>query len=167
MDHSDVEDALETAEAAFRDSRDQRVETGLDIADESLVQLRKACRLLAAARTLRRENGYYTVVIEASFVAIERSLQAFLLAQGYAVSRELRYSHTEVYERAAEVNLCSEAFAARLTQLWERNRAAVYYQEAPASEAQATAMLSLADAVHNYILQASSLGHECLCSDSA
>lgn len=166
MDRSDVDEALETAEAAFREPRDQRVETGLDVGDESLVQLRKACRLLTAARTLRRENGYYTVVIEASFVAIERSLQGFLLAQGYAVSRELRYGHTEVYERAAESNLCSEAFAARLTQLWERNRAAVYYQEAPATAAQATAMLSLAEAVHEYVLQSSSLGHECRCDDS-
>jgi len=167
MDRSAVDDALETAEAAFRDARSQRVETGLDVGDESLVQLRKACRLLMAARTLRRENGYYTVVIEASFVAIERSLQAFLLAQGYAVSRELRYGHTEVYERAAESNLCSEAFAARLTQLWERNRAAVYYQETPASETQAAAMRSLAEPVHDHVRQASSLGHECLCDDSS
>lgn len=166
MDSSDAEAALKAAERTFLDTRGHRTETGLNVEDESLVQLRKACRLLAAARTLRQENGYYTVVIEASFVAIERGIQAFLLARGYAVPQDLRYGHTEVYDRAADVNLCSEDFATRLTQLWERNRAEIYYREAPASAEQADAMLNLAETIHRSILGAGSLGHECLCDES-
>jgi hypothetical protein len=163
MDDSYVEEALEAAERAFQDTRGQSVETGLDVTDDALVQLRKACRLLKAARTLRNQNGYYTVVIEASFVAIERSIQSFLLHRGYTGPEDLRYGHTEVYDSAAEVNLCSAEFAARLTQLWEQNRAEIYYREAPASAEQATAMLELATAAHQYALEFSSMTHECLC----
>jgi hypothetical protein len=152
------------AERVFQDTRGQTTETGLDISEESLVQLRKACRLITAAQTLTRQNGYYTVVIEASFVAIERSIQAFLLAQRYTTAEELRHGHTEVYHRAAEVNLCSPELATRLTQHWERNRADIYYREAPASEEQATAMLDLAEAVHQYVLNFGSLAHECQCT---
>ena len=163
MDDSYVEEALDTAEHAFQDTRGQTSETGLDVTEDSLVQLRKACRLLEAARTLRRRNGYYTVVIEASFVAIERSIQSFLLARGYTSPEDLRYGHTEVYDTAADVNLCSVEFPARLTQLWEQNRAEIYYREAPASAQQATAMLELAEAVHQYVLEFGSMAHECLC----
>ena len=163
MDDSYVEEALDTAERAFQDTRGQTSETGLDVTEDSLVQLRKACRLLEAARTLRRRNGYYTVVIEASFVAIERSIQSFLLARGYTSPEDLRYGHTKVYDTAADVNLCSVDFAARLTQLWEQNRAEIYYREAPASAQQATAMLELAEAVHQYVLEFGSMAHECLC----
>ncbi|MCU4718149.1 hypothetical protein [Halapricum hydrolyticum] len=60
MDDSHVEDALERAERTFRETRGQTSETGLDTNDESLVRLRKPCRLLDAARTLRQRNGYYT-----------------------------------------------------------------------------------------------------------
>lgn len=164
MDNSDVESALKAAERAFRDTRGQTIETGLRKDNEALLQLRKACRLLEAAQTLRQQNGYHTVVIEVSFVAIERSIQAFLLTRGYVSPEDLRHSHTEVYERAAEVNLCSSELAARFTQHWERNRADVYYREAPASAEQSTAMLDLADAVHGHVIQLGSLDHECLCS---
>lgn len=164
MDDSDVEKALTEAEQLFRDTRNQTTETGLDTNDESLVQLRKACRLLEAARTLQQQNGYYTVVIEVSFVAVERSIQSFLLARGYAEPEDFRYGHTDVYERAAEVNLCSADLAARFTQHWERNRADIYYREAPASAEQATAMLDLADAVHQHVIQLGGLDHDCLCS---
>lgn len=76
MDDSNVEDALDRAEERFQNTRGQTSEPGLDMADTALIQLRKACRLLEAARTLRERNGFYTVVIEASFVAIERSLNS-------------------------------------------------------------------------------------------
>jgi len=165
MDDSDVDDVLAAAEAAFRDTRGQRNETDLDVTDETFVQLRKACRLLEAARTLREQNGYYTVVIESSFVAVERSIQAHLLHRGYVSGEDLRYEHTMVYQHGAEANLFSEEFAARLTQLWKQNRAEVYYRETVASAEQADAMLSLAEAVHEYVLDFASLGHECVCTD--
>lgn len=61
MDGSHVEDALENTEAMFDDTRGQSPESGLDVTDEALVQLRKACRLLETATTLREQNGHYTV----------------------------------------------------------------------------------------------------------
>ncbi|WP_049928151.1 hypothetical protein [Halopiger goleimassiliensis] len=163
MDDSYVDDSLTAAEQAFRETRGQTVETGLDVEDEATIQLRKACRLLTAARTLRERNGYYTVVIEASFVAVERSIQAFLLERGYAEARDPRYGHTKAYERAAEVNLFSREFADRLAEHWAQNRAAVYYRDAPASSKQATTMLSFAEDVHQYILDFASLSSDCCC----
>lgn len=167
MEGSDVDVVLAEAEAAFRDTRGQRNETDLDVADGTLVQLRKACRLLEAARTLREQNGYYTVVIETSFVAIERSIQSHLLHRGHVSGEELRFEHTAVYQHGAEANLFSETFAARLTQLWKQNRAEVYYRETVASAEQADTMLSLAEAVHEYVLDFASLRHECVCADDA
>ncbi len=163
MDNSYVDDALTAAERAFRDARNQTVETGLDTTDEPVIQFRKACRLLTAARTLQRQNGYYTVIIEVSFAAIERSIQAFLLKRGYAEPNDLRYSHREAYNRAAEVNLFSGTFRDRLIEHWEQNRADVYYREAPASKEQAQAMLTLASDLHRYILDFTSLNRDCLC----
>lgn len=164
MDDSYVDDSLAAAERAFRDTRGQTVETGLETRDEAIVQLRKACRLLTAARTLRDQNGYYTVIIEASFVAVERSIQAFLLERGYADPEDIRHGHTEVYERAAEVNLFSSEFGDRLAQHWAQNRADIYYREAPASEEQAEAMLTFATDVHRYILDFASLSRDCICN---
>lgn len=148
MDDSYIDDALTGAEAAFQETRGQTDASDLDVSGAALVQLRKACRLLDAARTLREQNGYYTVVIEASFVAIERSIQFYLLHRGYASGEDVRYEHTAVYQQGGAVNLFSEEFANRLSQLWKQNRADVYYRETVASAEQADAMLSLADAVH-------------------
>lgn len=164
MDDSYVEEALDDAEAAFQRTAGQTTESDLDISDDALVQLRKACRLLEAARTLRSRNGYYTVVIEASFVAIERSIQFYLLHRGHAAGEDLRHEHTAVYRKGGTVNLFTDAFAARLIQLWKQNRAEVYYRETVASAEQADSMLSLADAVHRYVLNFASVSHECVCS---
>lgn len=164
MDDSCVDSALTDAEAAFQQTRGQTGESDLDVSDTTLVQLRKACRLLEAARTLREQNGYHTVVIEASFVAIERSIQFYLLHRGHVSGEDLRYEHTRVYQHGATVNLFSETFADRLTQLWKQNRAEIYYRETVASATQADAMLLLGEDVHDYILKYASLQHECVCS---
>lgn len=164
MDDSYVDEALTAAETAFQTTRGQTAETALDVSDAALVQLRKACRILEAARTLRSQNGYHMVVIEASFVALERSIQFHLQHRGHAAGADLRYEHTDVYQRGGAVNLFSETFADRLTQLWKQNRAAIYYRETVASAEQADAMLSLAEAVHRYILAFTSREHKCVCS---
>ncbi|WEL20352.1 hypothetical protein [Halorhabdus sp. BNX81] len=166
MDGSYVEEALTDAERAFQDTRGHTAEDGLSVTDAALVQLRKACRLLEAARTLRQRNGYYTVVIEASFVAIERSIQFYLLHRGHVSAEDLRYEHTEIYRHGTTVNLFSDTFADRLTQLWKQNRAEVYYRDTVASAEQADAMLALAEAVHRYVLDYASLEYECVCSSS-
>lgn len=49
--------------------------------DVALLQLRKACRLLSGATALRDE-AYYTLVVEASVVAIERTIEFRLLERG-------------------------------------------------------------------------------------
>lgn len=164
MEGSYVEDALDAAEAAFRDPRGQTPETGLDTDDGALTQLRKACRLLEAARTLRAGNGYYTVVIEASFVAVERSIQAYLLHRRATEAESIRHSHIEVYDVAVDAGLFGREFADRVIGLWEQNRAAVYYQETAGSDEQATAMLDLAEDVHRFVREYASIDHECICS---
>lgn len=103
------------------------------------------------------------MIIEVSFVAIERSIQAFLLGRGYVESEDLRYGHTDVYERAAEVNLFSPEFGDRLAEHWAQNRADIYYREAPASAKQADTMLTVATDIHEYILDFASLSRDCLC----
>ena len=163
MDDSPVESALEAAEQAFEDTRGHSLETGLDVNDEALVQLRKACRLLEAAATLRERNGHHTVVIETSFVDIERSVQFYLIHRNAAGGEDLRHDHAAVYDRGAEINLFSKGFGDRLLDLWKTNRAAVYYREAAATAEQADAMLELASAVHEHVCTFSGLGHECIC----
>lgn len=163
MDGSEVETALEATETAFEDTRGHSPEVGLDVDDEALVQLRKACRLLETAATLRERNGHYTVVIETPFVAIERSIQFYLLHRNAASGADLRHDHAAVYRRAAEMNLFSRSFGDRLLDLWKTNRAAVYYRDAAATAEQADAILSLATAVHEYVLEFASEAHNCIC----
>ena len=164
MDESNVERALEVTESVFEDTRGQSLETGLDVNDEALVQLRKACRLLEAADTLCERNGHYTVIIETSFVAIERSIQFYLIYRNIAGGEDLRHDHSAVYERGGEMGLFSDEFGDRLLHLWKTNRAAVYYREAAATAEQADAMFQLANAIHGYILDFASSRHECICN---
>jgi len=72
MSSTRIEALIDEVQAAF-DRRPTDIETGLDVEDAALLQLRKACRLLAGAEALR-DASYYTLVIEASFVAIERTV---------------------------------------------------------------------------------------------
>nr|WP_254279285.1 hypothetical protein [Halomicroarcula marina] len=73
MSSTRIEQLLNDAQAAF-DHRPTDIEAGLNVSDAALLQLRKACRLLAGAKALQ-EQGYYTLVIEASFVAMERTVE--------------------------------------------------------------------------------------------
>lgn len=162
MDSSYVEDALTDAQRAF-EREPVHKESGLDTDDDALLQLRKACRLLDAARFLRTQNGYYTVVIESSFIAIERSIHFYLLHATGMDSTEF-VTHSDVYERGAEANLYSKSLGDQFLQLWRENRSKTYYRQAVGGETQADAMLQLATAVHQYILDYLSIGHECICN---
>ena len=161
MDNSYVEDALKDAQRAF-EQKPVHKESGLDIDDDALLQLRKACRLLDAARFLRTQNGYYTVVIESSFIAIERSIHFYLLHATGMNSAEF-VTHSDVYERGAEANLYSASLGDQFLQLWRENRSKTYYRQAVGGEIQADAMLQLATAVHRFILDHLSIRHECVC----
>jgi hypothetical protein len=62
MSSTRIEQLIDDVQAAF-DRPPAEIEPGLDVDDAALLQLRKACRLLAGAASLR-EAGYYTLVIE-------------------------------------------------------------------------------------------------------
>lgn len=72
-----IEELIHAVQAAF-DRPPNDVEPDLAVADAAVLQLRKACRLLAGGESLRH-GSYHTLVIESSFVAIERSVEARLL----------------------------------------------------------------------------------------
>jgi hypothetical protein len=162
MDNSDIEDLLDEAQTLFESSGTE-FEEGLNVDDPTLLQLRKACRLIDAAQFLEQEDGYYTVIIEASFAAIERSIQFYLLDTGLLHEDEY-VNHEEVYQRGEDAGLYSGEFADKLTNLWRNNRSDTYYREGVATEDRAEKMLELAEAVHSHILQLAGESHECICN---
>ena len=88
---------LDAAERAFETTPDV-IEDGLDVDDPELVQLRRACRLLAAG-SLLLDRGYYTVVIESAFVAIERTIQFRLIHDGAMGPEQVISNHNRLYQR--------------------------------------------------------------------
>jgi hypothetical protein len=161
MKNSDVVEALDAAEQSFEQSP-ENIEEGLDVEEAKLVQLRRACRLLSAASRLL-DDGYYTVVIESSFVAIERTIQFRLIHDGAMEASEVISSHRRLYQRGAEIGLYDETFGERLAELWNQNRTKTYYRLGIATEAQAEAMHELATEMHKELVNASQARHECLC----
>lgn len=97
MSSTRIEALIDEVQAAF-DRRPTDIEAGLDVEDAALLQLRKACRLLAGAEALR-DASYYTLVIEASFVAIERTVEFRLLERGTMQPDDLPGTHPGVYRR--------------------------------------------------------------------
>lgn len=161
MENSNVEDRLDEARTLF-DERPENVETGLDVDTAPLLQLRKACRLIEAANVLIAENGYHTVVIETSFGAIERTLQFYLLENGFLHPEEY-VNHQTVYERSHEAGLYNEAFKEKVVGLWRDNRSRSYYREGVGSEERAEKMLQLSEAIHRHVPQLAGQRYECIC----
>lgn len=161
MSSTRIEELLREAQAAF-DHRPTEIETGLDVEDAALLQLRKACRLLAGAETLQTA-GFYTLVIEASFVAIERTVEFRLLEQGRTEPADLPGSHPGVYRAAAQAGIFAETVADDLASLWREHRAKTYYQDGRATADRAAAMMDLAREVHAFVVGRSEQGHECQC----
>ena len=87
MSSTHIETLINEVQATF-DRRPADIEAGLDVEDTALLQVRKACRLLAGAKILQDAN-YYTLVIDASFVAIERTVEFRLLERGTMQSSDL------------------------------------------------------------------------------
>lgn len=161
MDDSEVEDLLDEVQTLFERSG-TGFEEGLDIDDTTLLQLRKACRLVDAANFLKEQDGYYTVIVEASFAAIERTIQFYLLDTDLLHEDEY-VDHGDVYQMGENAGLYSEEFAGELTNLWRNNRSDTYYREGKATEERTKKMLELAEAVHSHVLQLAGEGHECIC----
>lgn len=127
------------------------------------MQLRKACRLIDAASSLEATNGHYTIVIEAAFAAIERTIQFYLLETGL-LDRDEYVDHRTVYDRGFEAGLYDESFREKLFALWRNNRSDTYYREGVGTEDRAHTMLALAEAVHAHVLQLAGKRHECICT---
>jgi hypothetical protein len=161
MDESHIEDILEEAQTLFERPGD-RFEEGLDVGNPTLLQLRKACRLLDAATFLQQQDGYYTVIVEASFAAIERTIQFYLLDADLLHPDEY-INHEAVYQRGKDAGLYGDEFAGKLTTLWRNNRSDTYYREGIATEPRAEKMLELATAIHSHALQLAGKRHECIC----
>lgn len=162
MDNSNIEDLLDEATTLFERPGNQ-FEEGLDVDDPTLLQLKKACRMIDAAQFLQQEDGYYTVIIETSFAAIERTIQFYLLDTGLLHEDEY-INHENVYQKGEDAGLYTEEFAGKLTNLWRNNRSDTYYREGIATRQRARKMLELAEAVHSHVLQLAGDSHECICN---
>jgi len=159
MMSKDFEAALGETEDAFQRTP-ENPEVGLEyVEDSSVLQLRKACRLLDAAEFLLERNGHFTVIIEASFVAIERSIQFYVEEQNYDVPGQ---RHTEVYELGVRSGLFSQDIADRLEELWLENRSESYYRTGIAGGYRARTIHRLAAALHEEIV-AETRTRDCIC----
>ena len=161
MSSTRIAQLLDDAQAAF-DRIPNDIESGLDVSDPALLQLRKACRLLAGAEALQ-EQGYYTLVIEASFVAMERTVEFRLLERGTMEPADLPGTHPGVYREAASAGIFDESMASDLADLWRDHRAKTYYQDGLAAAERAETIYALAQEVHAFFVGRSLQGHECLC----
>jgi hypothetical protein len=163
-DPNDLRSALEGVREAFEYMQGP-IESGLaDLEDDSEIQLRKACRLLGAARSLRENNGYYTAIVELSFVAIERSFEFFVLAHSTDSIRDFN-DHQYAYQRAFDLGVISESLSTDYRSLYRTYRTESYYGDRQVTEQEATSMYALAAETHEYLRDRPSKRIECLCGD--
>ena len=125
MSSTHIETLINEVQATF-DRRPADIEAGLDVDDTALLQVRKACRLLAGAKILQ-DADYYTLVIEASFVAIERTVEFRLLERGTMKSSDLPGTHPGVYRDAAAAGVFGESVAADLADSGATTEQKTYY----------------------------------------
>jgi hypothetical protein len=154
--------AVDTALERFEYGRGT-VETGFDQIDsEDVTQLRKACRLLAAARTLRDADGFHTAVVELSFGAIERSFEFYAMAVSTDTAREF-HDHDRAYDRAAELGVISVDLRDEYKALYGRYRTESYYGNRAASDVESEAMFELAAETHEFLRDHPPEHYDCLC----
>lgn len=159
MTSKEFEAALADAEDAFQRTP-ENPEVGLEhVSDSVALQLRKACRLLDAAAFLLDRNGHYTVIIESSFVAIERTIQFYIEEKGHDVAGQ---RHTEVYEVGVRAGLFSRDIADRLEELWIENRSESYYRTGVAGEYRARTIHALAVGLHDEVIRLTR-SRDCIC----
>ena len=104
----------------------------------------------------------HTMVIEASFVAIERVIE-FNLLEGGVEPRDLPGTHPGVYTEAAKRGILSAHVAENLQDLWRNHRAKTYYQDGLAAKTRAEKLFELASETHEYVVNQSTKRHECVC----
>lgn len=161
-----VENALDEAIDAFNMAGRGRPapESNINTDDDWKTQLTKGCRLLAAIGEIEAE-GYYTATVELSFGIIERSLEAFAIAEGGDKLHDFQTdSHVRCYDRAARFGLFTETLTENLKILYSDNRTDSYYGDRRPTNQQAEAMHRLAKAVHRYIVDQIQEGGVCNCN---
>jgi len=106
---------------------------------------------LARRRRALRDASYYTLVIEASFVAIERTVEFRLLERGTMQPDDLPVPTLVSIGRLQQPVSSGESMAADLADLWRDHRAKTYYQDGLPSAGSADAMYELATELHAYV----------------
>lgn len=163
-DPGDVLDALERAQDAFEGVGFgiPEVEEGIEEGGGWKTQLTKACKLLEVVDVLRAENGYYTAVVELCFGAVERSIEAYLVAMAGNEVEDFE-DHEYCYERADQSGLFEPETAEAMLELYRENRTESYYGGGRSTEPQAEAMADLARGVHEYVVSQIREGGVCSC----
>jgi len=161
VDNSHMEKLLDMTLEEFR-MMSEEPESGLDVDDSALLQLRKSWRLLKAIDALKKDNGYYTLIIEASFAAIERTIQFYLLDKRYIKSGDF-VDHESIYQGGESVGLYGVDFKEKLLELWKNNRSRTYYREGIGTAKSADLISEMAEEIHEHVLQLAGESHECIC----
>lgn len=152
-DPNAVREALDAAIDAFNEeghgvpTREPEIDTDADWK----TQLTKGCRLLAVVDEIEG-GGYNTAVIELCFGIIERSLEAFAIAEGGDELRDFQTdSHERCYERVAEFGLFTRELTRELKDLYRGNRTDSYYGGRHPTNRQAETIHRLAREIHQQV----------------
>jgi hypothetical protein len=164
-DPNAVREALDAAVDAFNEAgygistREPAIDTNTDWK----TQLTKGCRLIAAVEEIE-DSGYYTAIVELCFGSIERSLEAFVIAEGGDELRDFQTdSHERCYERAAEFGLFTGELTRELKDLYRDNRTDSYYGGRHPTKRQAETLHRLAGEIHQHVANQIREGGVCTC----
>lgn len=163
-DPTAVSEALAAAVDAFNEEGYgiPAPEPEIDTDADWKTQLTKGCRLLAAVEEI--EGDYYTAVVELCFSVVERSLEAFAIAEGGDEVRDFRTdSHQRCYDRAAQLGLSTRDLAGKLRDLYGENRTDSYYGGRHPTNRQAETMHRLAREIHRHATDQIREGGVCTC----
>lgn len=173
MSDTKLQRLIERCDEAFVTAKAEKdvVEPGLyaEWLNADQLQIKKACRLLALAKHLMDEKTpigsqqYYTTVIESSFVAIERTIQAYLLSAKVIRDDEF-VTHENIFEMGAKAGIYSKTTEEMLRRLWDLNRSNIYYRRGLSTKYAAENMYLLANSIHTHLLSLDkNLKKECVC----
>ena len=166
-DPNAVEEALDAAVDAFNEAGHglPTREPGIDSESDWKTQLTKGCRLLAVVERIGPDT-YHTAVVELCFGVVERSLEAFAIAEGGDELRDFQTdAHGRCYDRAARFGLLSREVARELKNLYGNNRTDSYYGSRHPTARQAEAMSKLAREIHQHVVNRVREGGVCTCAD--